>query len=268
MDLPEYLNVITDEKVRKELWAKLQNDTVPKADFTKHAQQKADELKVAQDKLSAQMVENQKFSTWYYNTYEPWLTQVKPQLDQLQNGTQTTQTGTPVNNNVNDPYANWADLQPAEQQKLMQDQIVNQLGQQFQTWGQNFTNNMNQSLASREKYYQDYLGLYVDANEKKRNDPELDIQKYMTRALGLPKENPMEVAYTLETLERDKKKWMDEGRALGRKEIEEKVKGAPAPTFEATPTVYNKPALVGQNDRNADLKNKITEKFGTSICQT
>lgn len=269
MDLPEYFNLIKDEKVRKEIWDKLQNETVPKSDFTKFGQTKADELKATQDQLTAQTDQNKKFSDWYYATYEPWVKTIQPILDNHQ-ATQQTHNAIPAanNNNGNDPYANWGDLGPIEQAKLMTEQIVGQLGNQFQTQFQNYTTTMNTSLAAKEKYYQDYIGLYVDANEKKRNDPELDIPKYMQRALGLPKENPMDVAYTLETLERDKKKWMDEGRALGRTDLEtemaEKAKGN-IPTFEAGPTVYNKPAPVTHNDRQGELKNKVTEKFGVNV---
>jgi len=269
MDLPEYLNLIKDEKVRKEIWDKLQNETVPKSDFTKFGQTKADELKAIQDQLTTQTDQNKKFTDWYYATYEPWIKTIQPILDNHQATAQQPPNAIPaVNNNGNDPYANWGDLGPTEQAKLMTEQIVGQLLPQFQTWGNNYTTTMNNSLAAKEKYYQDYIGLYVDANEKKRNDPELDIPKYMKRALELPKENPMEVAYTLETLERDKAKWMDEGRALGRKDLEtemgEKAK-ANIPTFEAGPTVYKSPAPVTHNDRQGELKNKVTEKFGVGV---
>ncbi|MEE9568951.1 MAG: hypothetical protein V3W37_06145 [Candidatus Binatia bacterium] len=272
MDLPEYFNQIKDEKLRKEIWEKLQNDIVAKADFTKHAQGKADELKALQEQLDAKAAENTKFSDWYYKTYEPWLKNVQPALDSYNNPNPQPQiqpsNGIPQAGN--DPYANYENMLPAEQAKLLQEQITATLNNQFTTWSRGLATNLDTVLKDREKYYQDYLGLYVDANEKKRGNPDLDITSYMNRALQLRsgKENPMEVAYTLETLEADKKKWIEDGRALGRKDLEtelEEKKKSELPSFNSGPEPYKAPEPVSAGDRQTGLKDKVTEKFGAGI---
>ncbi len=272
MDLPEYFNQIKDEKLRADIWAKLQNDIVAKADFTKHAQGKADELKVLQEQLDAKAAENTKFSNWYYGTYEPWLKNVQPALDSYNNPAPTAQPSNAIPPTGNDPYANYGDLLPADQAKLLQEQITTNLNTQFNTWSKGLATNLDTVLKDREKYYQDYLGLYVDANEKKRGNPDLDIMSYMNRALQLRngKENPMDVAYTLETLEANKKKWLEDGRALGRKDLEtelEEKKKTEIPTFSGGPEPYKAPESVSASDRATGLKDKITEKFGAGVWQ-
>lgn len=268
MTAEEIAKLIQDENARKQVMEALKNEYLPKADFTKATQAKADEMKAIQEKLAAQETENKRYMEWYYTKYEPWAAQVKEELAKRQNPAKPDPAN-PANPNGN-WYENWDALTPAQQAQELHKQQIAALNQNFGTWTQQFQQSLNTQLQEREKYYQDYLSLYIDANEKKRQNPDLDIQKYMTRALELKtgKANPLETAYTLETLEEEKKKWLEQGRALGKQDAETEYK-AKRPALEPTtlgsgPEPF-KPAVVKKEDRMAELKAKVGEKFGPQI---
>jgi len=268
MTAEEIAKYIQDEKVRQQVLEALKNEYLPKADFTKATQAKADELKAVQEKLAAQEAENRRYMEWYYGKYEPWMAQAKAEAASRHQAS-VNPNPTPANPNEN-WWDNWDILTPQQQAQALHKQQISELNQSFGTWTQQFAQNVNNLIKERETYYQDYLSLYIDANEKKRQNPDLDIQKYMTRALELKtgKANPMETAYTLETLEKDKEKWLEEGRKHGRQEAETEYK-AKRPTSEPStlgggPEPF-KPVAVKKEDRMAELKAKVGEKFGPQV---
>lgn len=268
MTAEEIAKFIQDDKARQQVMEALKNEYLPKADFTKATQAKADEMKAIQEKLAAQEAENKRYMEWYYTKYEPWAAQVKAELASRQNASPSNPANQPSQNG--NWWENWDTLTPQQQAQELHKQQIATLNQSFGTWTQQFQQNLNTTLQEREKYYQDYLSLYIDANEKKRQNPDLDIQKYMTRALELKtgKANPLETAYTLETLEEEKKKWLEQGRQHGRQELETEYKAKRPASEPATlgggPEPFH-PAVVKKEDRMAELKAKVGEKFGPQI---
>lgn len=264
MDLPEWINLIPDEKLRQEVWEKAKDSIVPKGDFTKYTQERGEELKRMQGQLQGEQAKNQQFSQWYHNTYEPWLNQVQPLLQNQANGASAAQAQAASD----EAYANWHLMEPQQQAQIQHDQLRKSYQNDFRTWADTFAKGVQDVLTDRERYYQNYLRLYVDANEKKRSDPDLDITKYMDRALNLGAESPTDVAYTLETLDREKQRWLEDGRLHGRQEAEEEYK-AKAPAAPASPSSLEtyKPTQTKQADRMEELKNKVTEKFGPDVWQ-
>src|SRR3990167_5617812 len=88
MTAEEIAKYIQDEKVRQQVLEALKNEYLPKADFTKATQAKADELKALQEKLAAQEAENKRYMEWYYTKYEPWAAQVKADMADSTEATQ------------------------------------------------------------------------------------------------------------------------------------------------------------------------------------
>src|SRR3990167_863317 len=80
MTAEEILKLIQDDKARQQVMEALKNEWVPKADFTKATQAKADEMKKAEERAATSEAENKRYMEWYYGKYEPWAAQVKAEL--------------------------------------------------------------------------------------------------------------------------------------------------------------------------------------------
>src|SRR3990167_10557164 len=113
MTAEEIAKYIQDEKVRQQVLEALKNEYLPKADFTKATQAKADELKAVQEKLAAQEAENKRDKERYYTKYEPWMSQAKAEAASRQQAS-VNPNPTPANPNEN-WWDNWDILTPQQQ---------------------------------------------------------------------------------------------------------------------------------------------------------
>ena len=140
MTSQEIAALIPDEKQRAVVLAALGNEWVPKADFTRATQAKADELKVAQDLAAAGQAEIKRFSAWYYGQYEPWRAQVLAESEKRA-AAPTNPNSTPANPNGN-WWENWDVLTPQQQAQMLeqrgQQQVIDYANKVAQTYGQEF----------------------------------------------------------------------------------------------------------------------------------
>src|SRR3990167_1004023 len=99
MTAEEILKLIQDDKARQQVMEALQNEWVPKSDFTKATQAKAEEARKNEERALASEAENKRYMEWYYQKYEPWAAQVKAELANRQQA--------PANSNPGNPNGNW-----------------------------------------------------------------------------------------------------------------------------------------------------------------
>ena len=256
----EIVKLIQDDKARQQVLEALKNEWVPKADFTKATTAKAEELKTSQEAYNAAVAENERYMKWYHGEYEPWLADRKAEAEKRA----TSPTPTPANPNVA-WYENWDTLSPQQQAQTLQQQQINYANLLAQHYGKAF----NDAQAGLDQRVQDQFAVYIDALERRHKDPTLDIQPFLKKAKEFKtgEFNPLDAAYREVTYEKEKEKWLDEGRKLGRQDLETeiKAKGPTAPTRVTGEPEPFKPNFVKKEDRMTELNQKITEKLGQQV---
>lgn len=263
MTVEEYAKLIPDEKARQQFLESMKNEWVPKADFTKATQAKADELKTIQAAHDAQVAENARYMKWYKEEYEPYAARMRTEAEKrAANPTPSS----PANPNPNGAawYENWEAMTPQQQAQELYKQQVNYANAIAQQYGKAFQDGMT----TLNQQVQDQFGVYIDALERRHKDPSLDIQQFLDKAKNFKTQNfnPLDAAYKEVTYEKDKEKWLEEGRKLGRQDLEteQKARAPVAPRIDAGPEPF-KPNLVKKEDRMAELKTKVTEKLGPQV---
>jgi len=121
--------------------------------------------------------------------------------------------------NGQDQWENWDVLPPQEQAKRLAEYTRSEyLMKELEARDQKF----NQALAQREQYYQNYMTLLTDALMKRQQNPDLDVNAYMKKALDIQqgKENPMDLAYTAVTSEASRKALEEQYYKKGREDRE------------------------------------------------
>lgn len=269
MKIEEMAALITDEKQKAAFLEAMKNEYVLKADFTQHTQKQGEEAKKLQE-------ENDTFRSWYREKYEPYIAVAEPILQAhyaRQNGNPNPNPGNPNPNPGQNWYDGW-DTLPGERQAQVLEQKVREAQmaaltekektyqQALEQWGKNLADQLQGQFA-----------VFVEAQQRKAQDPDLDVLKYMDRvkkfapAHGI---NPFDEAYRAETYDRDKEKWLNEGRKLGKQDAETEFKSKPGNIPPITPPStlqpYKNPEIK-QADRRAALTNAVTEKFGSKVWQ-
>lgn len=265
----QILALIQDEKARQQVAEALKNEWLPKGDFTKAQQAKADELKAIQEKNVAMETENKRFMEWYYGTYEPWKQQVTPILQRYGNANQNPNPGNPASGQPQGGqnwYENWDVLTPQQQAQALQQQQIAYTNQLAQNFGQQF----NQSIQAMNSAFDQRWAVYIDAIERGRKNPDLDIQPLLEKAkqYKVGEFNPLDLAQRELLADKEKEKWLQQGRDLGKQDAETEFKAKRSPvdssSFGDGPEPF-KPAIVKKEDRMAELKTKVGEKFGPQV---
>ena len=262
MTVEEIAKLIQDEKARQQFLESMKNEWVPKADFTKATQAKADELKAIQTAKEAAEAENARYMKWYREEYEPYAARMKVEMEKRPTA---SNPGNPGGNGAGSWYENWDAMTPQQQAQELYKQQVNYANAIAKQYGEAFT----QAQAALNQQVQDQFGVYIDAIERRQKDPTLDIQPFLEKARKFKAGdfNPLDAAYKEVTYEKDKEKWLEEGRKLGRQDLETEIKArAPGPSarIDTGPEPF-KPNLVKKEDRMTELKNKVTEKLGQQV---
>lgn len=165
------------------------------------------------------------YEDWFQNEYTPYIQRLKPyeqQIAALLNGQQQPADMHQVPQG-DDPYARWEYMTPQEQAKYQQQVIVQQVADNYIVGGFNKLQQwLNDQIATREKYYQNYLNLFVDGFDRRAKDPEFNLQAYMQNALKaqMGMLNPMEVGEMLTNQERTKAQLIAEGEKRGREALQ------------------------------------------------
>lgn len=259
-EMPKWLQEIQDEKLRQLIWEKAHKEWVPMADFTQTTQAKAEELRLVQEQLAAQEAENARYMTWYHEKYEPYLAR---QAAEAEKRAMSPTPSNPASPNGN-WYENWDTFTPQQQAQTLYQQQVNYANAIAQQYGKAFQD----AQAALNQQIQDQFGVYIDAIERRHKDPTLNVQEFLDKARKFKTAdfNPLDAAYKEVTYEKDKEKWLEEGRKLGRQDLETEIKArpSPGPRVGGEPEPF-KPGIVKKEDRMAELDRKITEKLGPQV---
>lgn len=186
--LPEWIGMIPDENLRKQIWDKAKPGWLMEADYRKKTQDFAEERK----KLEERAKEAEVWDQWWKEKYEPWAQKLKPfeqDLEALMQGqakivrqNTSSNTSNPNTNNGTDPFQDWDTLRPQEQFSRYV-QLYNE--QVFRPWIQEFNKNFASFLADKEKQYDRSFKLQTRALKALAKDSELDVDKWMEEAAKL-----------------------------------------------------------------------------------
>ena len=251
MTAEEILKLIQDDKARQQVMEALQNEWVPKSDFTKATQAKAEEARKNEERALA-------------SEAEPWAAQVKAELANRQQAPANSNPGNPNGN----WWENWDTFTPQQQAQVLQQEVSReQMAYAQQVAGQ-YGKAFQDAQTALGQQLQEQVGIYIDAFERRHKDPSLDIQPFLEKAKNFKTGNfnPMDAAYREVTYEKEKEKWLDEGRKHGRQEAETEFKAKrPEPNLINSGPEPFKPNTVKKEDRLNELKGKVTEKFGPQV---
>lgn len=218
------------------------------SDYTKKTTEYAEGRKAwdsEKEKLLAAQKEMEPVVEWYKSVYPKF----KEHWDKIQPilfGQQQQQPPTQQNTSTAqpDPFHDY-DLLPAQEQaKRLADYVnnqyvsnaISQLEQKFQ-----------QELNNRTQFFNNYLGILTDAQQKAFTNPGFNMQEYIAKALELQsgKFNPLELAYNAVTsqgnLDKMQQEWLKKGKeeALLEMQNQNQQRGAMdkpyLPTFRQTP---------------------------------
>jgi hypothetical protein len=221
---PKWLSYIQDATEREEA----KKSYLLHSDYTKKTQEVAEQRKAWESEKQKLQSESQRWNDWYKKEYEPFYQtyqKYKDQIDPILSGQavrqqQQLQTQHQQNNaNQSDPFDNYDLLPPTEQAKRLADYIgSNVLAQQLNALKQDMAN----QLAQKEQFFGNYLTILTDAYGRKFQNPELDINQYIQKALEISqgKINPLETAYNAVTNESSMKRMQEEWMKKGREEAE------------------------------------------------
>ena len=224
---PGWLSAIADEAMRNEA----RQGHLFHKDYTQKTQELAkerDAYKVereAWDKEGKATTEAElkKYTDWYSAQYTPFKQKIESRWDDinavLEGNAQIVKNGaTPTAQQTLDgegqygvPNGYWENydvLTPQEQAQkqysaVMQHGITPAVKQGIEQLQQNF----NQQIQQREQVYGNYLKLLTDGFTKKLENPNFDINSYMSNALKIQtgQVDPMKMAYSMTMADEDRK---------------------------------------------------------------
>jgi hypothetical protein len=269
---PKWLSSIQNPTEREEA----KKSYLLHSDYTKKTQTIADERKTWDTEKQKLQADTQKWNDWYQQQYQPFYTlyqKNKPQIDAILSGqaaTQQQQAQSQNNANQSDPFENYDLLPPQEQAKRLADYVGNQvLSQQLQAMEQK----MVQALNQKEQFFANYLTILTDAYGRKFQNPDLDMNQYIQKALEISqgKFNPLEQAYQTVTSESSQKRmqedWMKKGREEAALEYKNQQQSNGALQQPFVPIFKQKPetrAQIRETVRNEALGKGISWNNGSS----
>lgn len=164
-------------------------------------------------------------------------------------------------NQGEDPFKDY-DLLPANEQAKRMYEFVRQ--GIMQNEGAQFSRSLEQKMAERDRYYQNYINTLVDAFAKKADNPALDVNQYIQKVMefSFGKFNPSDMAFQALTKDSDLKKMQEEWLKKGREEgqLEERNKRQPAgPTTASVMPVFKQPAMTREQVAES-VRQKMIEK--------
>ena len=212
---PKWLSYIPDDTLRKEAREGWMRD----ADYRKKTMEigaKEKSWETEKQSLAEKAAKADEFDKWYREAYQPFYNQINSKWDVIQKVLSGQSQDAPqASAQQQDYFANYDLLPPTEQAKKLTEHIQqNYLAQALQAQEQKF----NQTLQQREGYYQNYMNILTDAFGRKFQNPGLDLQAYLQKALELQagKGNPLDLAYSQVTHDANQKQleeqWYKKGK--------------------------------------------------------
>lgn len=234
------------------------------ADYRKKTSELSEQRKSWEEKEKSWSEKEQQWQK-FNEQYQPFRSQLEKNWDKIapilqgaaqQHAAQPTQATT-------DLFENF-DLLPAQEQaKRLAEYTKTQLSGEY-----------DQRLTAREKAINDkmeayaaairnFLAVQTDAYNRKFQNPELDIDAYLKKALEFQNGgfNPMDAAYNAltaeQTMKRQQEEWMKKGREEAMLELQNKGVGPGAMQHSIIPSFTTKPLTrqqVAESVRNEVLK--------------
>ena len=153
---------------------------------------------------------------------------------------------------VADWTANWDTMSPQQQAQALQQvsvrEIASALAPSLQQWQQQFTENMQKEISSKEAYFNNYLTLYRRVMDMRMQNPDLDVDKVLDQAVRVlsGQQDPIELGRTLATMETDKetygKQLLEKARQDWETEQRNKEMTAVRPSIGGTPPAFKMPS--------------------------
>jgi hypothetical protein len=185
------------------------------SDYTKKTTEIADRQK-AWDTEKAELSRlNNEYVTWWTG-FKPTFDTINGNWDKIQKvlGGQAPAQTQQSPQQPEDPFRDYDLLPPVEQAKRIGEQVVAQhVTKALQAQEQKF----NQAFQQREQYYQNYLNIWTDAQERARKNPDFPVREYLQQALEYSsgKGNPLEMAAMTVTKDSDLKKQQEQWDKAG-----------------------------------------------------
>lgn len=213
---------------------------------------------------------------WYKDNLAPHWERIKGIINGQQQG--QAQQGQAGQATAADYYRDWGNLQPHEQAQRMQYAVAQGLVQglvpQLKHWQENALKQMNDTLAQREQYYNNYLTLYRKVMDMRMADPSLDIDSVLDNAVRLMsgQQDPIDVGKTLATMGLDKEAYAKKAVEQAKRDWEQEQKNKQMATVQPAagrPPVFKNPATVdtrrGLSGLRESVVQKVLEKHGPSV---
>lgn len=261
------------------------------AELGKWTQQHGD-LKKQYDEAAVLADQARKWQEWWQTVQPLWgddvesllrqkLTGGQPQRQVQPNAQQVAAAAAIAQQAGKNPYEDFESLPVSEQFGRFKNMLGQELNQYLtQVFGQ-FAQNLNQSLAQKEQWYQSYLtnhlSLLRKALEKKAQDPNFNVDKVMeqaAKAIGgqidpiVLGEQLLQATSFESQMEAAKKAAYDQGKRDFEQELaNKKIEAAPAVAGGAP--AYKVPHAGGNRAGFGSLRqqaaNALAEKFGTGL---
>jgi hypothetical protein len=191
-------------------------------DYTQKTQEISERNKsweTEKQSLAEKAAQADQFTKWYQESYTPFYNQINSKWDDIQKilTGQPAQAPQQNGNQQQDYFANYDLLPPTEQAKKQAEYIQQTyLNQALQAQEQKF----NHTLQQEKGFFTNYLNILTDAFGRKFNDPNLDLQSFLTEAMNFQagKGNPLELAYSKVTSEASRKALEDQWYKKGKEE--------------------------------------------------
>jgi len=248
---PKWLAAITDENLRKEA----REGWLRQDDYTRKTQEVAEQRKNwEKEREGLQGIEK-----WFKENYTPWYQKygnaieknwdkVLPVLTGQQVAALQQQAQQQTNGDDQARFANWDVLPPEEQAKRITDHVLGQLtNRELKALEEKLTNGYTQLFNQGKTYFDNYLQIMLDAQERSRKNPDFDTQAYLQKALEIQygKANPFDLAASIVTAEPDRKRleqeWYERGKNdaeqafLNQQQTNGSLRTESVPIFKQTP---------------------------------
>jgi len=236
------------------------------ADYRKKTSELSEQRKSWEEK-EKQYAEKDKNWNQFYEQYQPFKATLEKHWDRiapiLQGVAQQQQAAQTQSQTPTDLFENYDLLPPTEQAKRVAERVQQELSQAYDKRFTDYRQETAREIALRENAFKNYLAVLTDAYGKKFQNPELDLNAYLQKALEYQNGNinPLEAAYSAVTSEatqkRQQEEWMKKGREEALLEQQNRQQPTGAMHNSMIPNFTAKPASrqqVQEAVRNESLK--------------
>ena len=259
---PVWLNAIQDQSMREEA----KKSYLLNSDYTKKTQELAEQRKSWESEKEALKRQNEEYLQGWkasWNAYE------EAQKKYQQNPTAANaQNVRDLAQESNEYWEGYDLMDGPKQGKHVAQYTAQQVTQYVNQLAQKFNEAYQQDKKQHQAYMDNYFATYLDAQQKFPGNPEQ--QKAYLNAMYQVRSgqaDPRELAYQQVIAPSERERLLEEGRKLGAAEAEQRLKNQQQFDMNGTgtPQPYRHAPLADKKARDAELTQKITERFGFNV---